>query len=24
VEVLDIKHNIETLSDRLGTTQDYL
>ncbi|EGK88668.1 peptide chain release factor 2 [Microcoleus vaginatus PCC 9802] len=24
MEVLDIKHNIETLSDRLGTTQDYL
>ncbi|MEG3968218.1 peptide chain release factor 2 [Microcoleus sp. T2B6] len=24
MEVLDIKHNIETLSDRLGATQDYL
>jgi hypothetical protein len=24
VEVLDIKHNIETLSDRLTSLQDYL
>lgn len=24
VEILDIKHGIETLCDRLGKTQDYL